>query len=144
RRAHGRGLQAGRRGGGARRVHARGARRRPGVLGRLRAPPGRREAVRLLRYLLLLPRLVEAIAYAGLIMIATPLLAVLDGRRRSHRGPAMTDAEDIPENTPTENRLLAAAEALDAAGIPRAGETLGLELDLPERIQRLARERDDK
>ena len=56
----------------------------------------------------------------------------------------MTDAEDIPENTPTENRLLAAAEALDAAGIPRAGETLGLELDLPERIQRLARERDDK
>lgn len=100
--------------------------------------------MRLLRYLLLLPRLVEAIAYAGLIMIATPLLAVLDGRRRSHRGPTMTDAEDIPENTPTENRLLAAAEALDAAGIPRAGEIIGLELDLPERIQRLARDRDGK
>jgi len=56
----------------------------------------------------------------------------------------MTDAEDIPENTPDQRRLLAAAEALDAAGIPRTGETLDLEIDLPERIQRLAHERDDK
>lgn len=99
--------------------------------------------MRLLRYLLLLPRLVEAIAYAGLIVIATPLLAMLVGRRRSHRGPIMTDAEDIPENTPDQRRLLAAAEALDTAGIPRTGETLGLEIDLPERIQRLTHERDD-
>lgn len=96
------------------------------------------------RLLILALRLAEAIAYAGLIVIATPLLAVLDDRRRSHRGLTMTDAEDISENTPAENKLLAVAEALDAAGIPRAGETLGLEIDLPERVQRLAADRDDK
>jgi hypothetical protein len=54
------------------------------------------------------------------------------------------DAYDLEptELSKDERHLRNAADALDAAGVPRVGEQLGLELNLSERIQRLVGQRD--
>lgn len=104
------------------------------------------------RYLSLIPCLVHAIICVGIILIATPLLALLHDRRRSHRGHNMTDDYDLipnPENTPTERSLLEVTDALDVAGAPhtdteRDGVGINLELDLHARVRWLMNDRDGK
>lgn len=102
-------------------------------------------------WLLVIPRLAHAIACLVIVLIATPILALLADRRRQHQGYDMTDALDTTshENTPTENTLLEVATALGDAGVPcttaeRDGAGADLEISLPDRIRWLASDRDDK
>lgn len=102
-------------------------------------------------WLLVIPRLAHAIACLVIVLIATPILALLADRRRQHQGHDMTDALDMTphENTPTENTLLEVADVLGAASVPRTtaerdGAGVDLEISLPDRIRWLASDRDDK